>query len=147
MKVLLTGANGFVGSHVLDALLARQIPTAILVRPTSDLRFIQPHIPQVAIHRGTVTDPDSLGKALADDITHVIHCAGLTKALRVVEFQAVNHGGTAQVVAAVNARADHIQRLIHLSSLAAGGPATAKAPACETSSRRRPGCATTAGIS
>jgi len=41
MKVLLTGASGFVGSHILDLLLARNIPTAILLRSTSPQRFIE----------------------------------------------------------------------------------------------------------
>ncbi len=40
MKVLLTGANGFVGSHILDQLLAQQIAVAVLLRPSSDRKFI-----------------------------------------------------------------------------------------------------------
>jgi nucleoside-diphosphate-sugar epimerase len=131
MKVLLTGANGFVGSHILDALRSRRVPTALLVRPTSDLRFIQDHLPHVEVRRGSVTDLGSLREGLRD-ITHVLHCAGITKALEVVEFEAVNQGGTANVVTAVNERGGQIQRLVHISSMAAGGPATASGPARET---------------
>jgi nucleoside-diphosphate-sugar epimerase len=65
------------------------------------------------------------------DVTHVIHCAGCTKALRVSEFYEVNQTGTRHVVEAVNRQSERIQRLVHISSLAAGGPASQARPACE----------------
>ena len=131
MKVLLTGANGFVGSHILDALRARDISTALLVRPTSNLQFIQQHLPHVEVRQGAVTDQASLDSALSG-VTHVIHCAGITRALRLSEFDTVNRGGTANLVTALNARAGQVERLVHISSLAACGPGTTEAPARET---------------
>ena len=65
-------------------------------------------------------------------ITHVIHCAGATKACRLAEFYEVNQGGTRNVVDAVNAQAGRVQRLVHISSLAAAGPAR-----CRNSPRAR----------
>lgn len=130
MKVLLTGANGFVGSHILDALQARGIPTAVLLRPSANQRFMAPHLSRVAIRLGSILDPVSLREAL-QDATHVIHCAGLTKALRVAEFYEVNQGGTRRLIEAVNQRRDQIQRVVHISSLAAAGPATPACPARE----------------
>ncbi len=130
MKVLLTGANGFVGSHILDRLRAREIATVILLRPSSDTGFIRPYLPHVEVHRGSVNEPESLAAALAG-VTHVIHCAGCTKALSRAEFDRVNRGGTRTVVEAVNVRSGQIRRLVHVSSLAAVGPATAQAPARE----------------
>ncbi|MCS7338721.1 MAG: NAD-dependent epimerase/dehydratase family protein [Verrucomicrobiae bacterium] len=121
MKVLLTGATGLVGSHVLDQLCARGIPTAVLVRKTSNLQFIKPHLDKIDVRQGTITEPDTLHAAL-DGVTHVIHCAGLTKALRVSDFYRVNHIGTRNVVEAVNRRAGQVQRLLHVSSLAAARP-------------------------
>jgi nucleoside-diphosphate-sugar epimerase len=130
MKVLLTGANGFVGSHVLDSLRARGITTAVLLRPAGNKRFIEAHLPHVEVRTGSLGDAQSLSAAM-QDITHVIHCAGCTKALRVSEFHQVNHVGTRHVVAAVNQQKGRIQRLVHISSLAAGGPATPDKPARE----------------
>ena len=79
---------------------------------------------------GALNDPASLDAALRG-VTHVIHCAGCTKALRPSEFHTVNHAGTRNVVEAVNRQPGQIQRFVHVSSLAAGGPATAVRPARE----------------
>jgi dihydroflavonol-4-reductase len=79
---------------------------------------------------GSLSDPQSLDAALRD-VTHVIHCAGCTKALRNSEFYEVNQAGTRNVVEAVNRQQGRIQRLVHLSSLAAGGPASPDQPARE----------------
>ena len=130
MKVLLTGANGFVGSHVLDSLRARDITTAVFLRPAANKRFLQAHLPQLEVRTGSIADPQSLGAAMRD-ITHVVHCAGCTKALRLSEFHQVNHIGTRHVVEAVNQQTGRMQRLVHISSLAAGGPATPDRPARE----------------
>ncbi len=131
MKVLLTGANGFVGSHILDLLRARGIPTAVLLRPTSNLRFLEAHRADLEVRTGSIGEPRSLAAAMAD-VTHVLHCAGCTKALRLAEFDRVNHLGTRNVVEAVNAQGGRVQRLVYVSSLAAGGPARPESPARES---------------
>jgi nucleoside-diphosphate-sugar epimerase len=130
MKILLTGANGFVGSHILDKLCARGLATVALLRPAGNQRFIQAHLPRLEVRVGSLSDPQSLDAALRD-VTHVIHCAGCTKALRNSEFYEVNQAGTRNVVEAVNRQQGRIQRLVHLSSLAAGGPASPDQPARE----------------
>jgi nucleoside-diphosphate-sugar epimerase len=127
---LLTGASGFVGSHILDSLRQRGLDIALLLRPTSNNRFINPQLPNVEVRHGSIGDPDSLGRAMAG-ITHVIHCAGATKAARVAGFYEVNQAGTRNVVSAVNGQAGRVQRLVHISSLAAAGPAPRERPARE----------------
>ena len=130
MKILLTGASGFVGSHILDSLRVRGVATAIILRPDSNRRLIESHLSHVTVRTGSLSDPESLGAAM-QDVTHVIHCAGCTKALRVSEFYEVNQTGTRHVVEAVNRQGERIQRLVHISSFAAGGPASQARPACE----------------
>jgi nucleoside-diphosphate-sugar epimerase len=130
MKVLLTGASGFVGSHILDLLVAQSIPTAILLRSTSRHRFIEPHLSRVDVRVGSVSDPASLPAAL-EGITHVIHCAGCTKAIDASEYYRVNRDGTRNLVDAINRRQGEVQQFILISSLAASHPACADAPARE----------------
>jgi len=89
--------------------------------------------PPLEIRTGSINDSSSLQAAL-EDITHVIHCAGCTKARTNAEFYVINQLGTRNVVSAVNARGSQVQRLLHISSLAVTGPATQQKPARETDS-------------
>jgi len=129
LKILLTGANGFVGSHVLDKLRARGLPTAILLRPSGNRRFIETHLSWAEVRTGSLSDPASLREAMAG-ITHLIHCAGCTRAGRCSGFYEVNQAGTRNVIRAVNAQTG-IRRVVHVSSLAASGPAMPANPARE----------------
>jgi len=135
MKVLLTGANGFVGSHILESLRVRNIPTAVLLRAGSDRRFIGQHLNEVEVCLGSIAEIKSLDQSLTE-VTHVIHCAGCTKARRRSEFYEVNHLGTRNVVEAVNLHQRQVQRLVHISSLAVNGPATVANPAREEGTPR-----------
>lgn len=133
MKVLLTGASGFVGSHIAEALCSAAIPVTALVRPSSPRRFLSECLPSLEFRNGSITDPASLEPAL-DGITHVIHCAGLTRAVRTSEFFQVNQSGTRNLVSAINRVQGQVSRLVHISSLAAGGPGTKEEPANEADS-------------
>jgi dihydroflavonol-4-reductase len=130
LKVLLTGASGFVGSHILDALRARNLPVAVLLRSTSSQEFLRAHLNQVELRQGSITNPESLTAALRD-VTHVIHCAGCTRARNNAEFFEINQLGTRNLVEALT-NLSAVQRLLHISSLAVTGPATRERPARET---------------
>jgi nucleoside-diphosphate-sugar epimerase len=82
------------------------------------------------IRTGSIGQVQSLNSALGG-ITHVVHCAGCTKASRRAQFYEINQIGTRNVVSAVNSRGGQIQRLLHISSLAVTGPATPDKPARE----------------
>ena len=130
MKVLLTGANGFVGSHILDRLCTRGFESAVLLRPASSRQFLESNLARVEVRLGSLGDEASLRAALRG-VTHVIHTAGCTKALRTREFYAVNQAGTRALVQAIAAQGGRVRRLVHLSSQAAVGPAGADRPARE----------------
>jgi nucleoside-diphosphate-sugar epimerase len=87
-------------------------------------------LPNVEVRLGSIGDPESLGRAMAG-ITHVVHCAGATKAARAAGFSEVNQAGTRNVVSAINCQAGRVQQLVHISSLAAAGPAPRERPARE----------------
>src|SRR5580765_37259 len=72
MATLVTGATGFVGLHVTRLLVERIKDVRVLVRPTSERRFIQ-NLP-VEFFEGDLRSPSSLTRAL-DGVTNVFHVA------------------------------------------------------------------------
>ena len=119
MKVLVTGASGFLGSHIAERLAEEGHQVRALVRRTSDRRFLVGFPHEEAV--GDVTDPASLVAAL-DGVDVAVHAAGLVKARSAAQFHAVNAQGTANLLAAVDQAAPKLRRLVYVSSLAAHGP-------------------------
>src|SRR5436190_23037501 len=72
MKILLTGATGFTGSHLLAQLLARGIAPRCLVRATSDVVSLR----GVEIVQGDLGDADSLARAL-DGVDVLLNTASI----------------------------------------------------------------------
>ena len=118
--VLITGATGFVGSHVVEAIAGQARRIKALVRPTSR----QEHLIQFGIEPvpGSLEDVESVHRAVASaDV--VIHLAAATRAANEAEFARANEQGTRAVVDAVLRAERPPRRLVYLSSLAAVGPA------------------------
>jgi nucleoside-diphosphate-sugar epimerase len=130
LKVLLTGASGFIGGRILARLAAEGIPAVVLLRSPGARDRLRQGAAHAEIRWGTLADRPSLEAAL-EGVSHVIHCAGKTKALRASEFAEVNTEGTRSLVQAMATAGNLGRRLVHLSSLAACGPAVAHAPARE----------------
>ena len=127
MRVLVTGASGFIGSHIVEALTQLGFPVRALVRKTSNSEFLGP---KVELALGDMTDSSSLHAALAG-VQAVIHCAGLTKALSLEHYRRVNRDGTERLLAACVARQLPPRRVLCLSSLAAFGPSREGRPVRE----------------
>ena len=117
------------GSHILDSLHEHRLPAAVLLRSTSPTEFLSDHLANTDVRQGSIQDIKSLLQATTG-VTHVIHCAGATKALRPSDFHNANHQGTLNLIQAVN-QAPGVERFLHISSLAVTGPATATNPADE----------------
>ncbi len=132
MKILLTGASGFVGSHILDALRARGLTVRVLLRSSSSKAFIASHLGEIQICNGSINEPASLPAALKE-ITHVVHCAGATRAARDQDYYDVNQTGTRNLLDAARQQPGSLRRFLHISSLAVSGPAPSHAPATEDS--------------
>jgi len=130
MKALVTGASGFIGSHLTEALLSRGYTVRCLVRSTSNIRWIESLC--VELVKGDCIDHKSLENAVKD-CEYVFHLAGLTKASCEKDFFCVNVGGTENMLKAIFVFNDKIKRFIFLSSLAAVGPSTDGCPVTEDS--------------
>lgn len=119
MKVLVTGASGFLGSHIAEQLAKAGHEVRLLLRRTSNREFLTfPHEETL----GDVTDLESLVAAVRD-ADAVIHPAGLIKARNEAEFRLVNETGTENLVRAIESHAPDIRRFIYISSQSAHGPA------------------------
>lgn len=128
MNSLVTGATGFVGSNLVEALNAKGWPVRALRRATSSLKALDGLGFQTAV--GDVTDFDSLGPALRD-IACVFHvAAALDRSLVGVDaLYRINVGGTSNVLKA--ALRAGVKRVVITSSVAALGQPGWRAPADE----------------
>lgn len=115
----MTGGTGFVGSHLVEALLAKGHEVTCLVRDPGRVRWLA-GLP-VRLVRGDCSIPDSLPPAV-EGASVVYHVAGLTKARRAREYYDVNHAGTRNLLEACARREGKINTFILVSSLAAAGP-------------------------
>lgn len=116
--VLITGASGFVGSHLAEALAREKIKTKLLVRKTSRLPF--PITSQMELSYGDVTDLESVRKAVKG-VKVVYHLAGILRGADFSVYQKVNAEGTRNVCHALKGEKG-FRRLVYVSSLSAAGP-------------------------
>ncbi len=121
LKILLTGATGFVGSHVVERLARLGNRPRALVRRTSNTRLLQQVGADVVV--GALGDPDTLRRAVAG-VDVVVHLAALTHARSVDEYDQVNAAGTRNLAYAARTADPRPRRFVYLSSLAAAGPST-----------------------
>ncbi|MBC8277637.1 MAG: NAD-dependent epimerase/dehydratase family protein [FCB group bacterium] len=125
---LVTGANGFAGSHMTEYLLERGHRVICLVRKTSDLTNLKEL--EVEYRYGDVTNAKCLPEAL-EGVEYVFHFAGKTKAKSAHEFLRVNAVGTKNLAEACCAENTTVKMLIYVSSLAASGPQQTDLPVDE----------------
>lgn len=112
MNVLVTGATGLLGSHLLQALQRRGERIRALVLPTENAQNLLAQ--GVEVVRGDVTDAGSLAPAVRD-IDVVFHLAGMMGVTRpLVEYRLVNVTGTENLYRA--AQAAGVRRFVHTSS-------------------------------
>jgi nucleoside-diphosphate-sugar epimerase len=128
VNVFVTGGTGFVGAHLVKALVARgDRVTALVRRPalaaqlgwSADVRLVRGDLSAEAALREGSTGADV-----------VYHVAGQIAARNLAEFMACNRDGTANVLEA--ARDSGVRRVVFVSSLAVAGPTTPGHPIDET---------------
>jgi 2-alkyl-3-oxoalkanoate reductase len=117
-RVAVTGATGFVGSHVIRRLTASGYQVRILAR-RMPITALTPEKP-LEVVLGDLDDLPALHR-LVEGADAVIHVAGIIKARHIAEFHKVNVEGTRHVAAAL-AEVSPELRVIHVSSLAAREP-------------------------
>ncbi|MEZ4435939.1 MAG: NAD-dependent epimerase/dehydratase family protein [bacterium] len=124
MKVLVTGATGFIGRHLCRHLAARGHRLRVLVRPTTSASRLE-RLGEVETVTGDVTVPASLPEAV-DGCEAVVHLAGVIAAARRAIYERVNVDGTRNLALACRGRG--VSRIVYVSSLAAQGPSVPGQP-------------------
>jgi len=113
-----TGATGFIGSHLLERLHQADCEVRCLVRSAS--RFLPTPRAGIMPVEGTLDDPGSYRQALAG-CDAVFHLGGLVGASRQADLYRINGTATAELADACVALPSP-PRLVFFSSLAAAGP-------------------------
>lgn len=128
MKILVTGATGFVGSHLCELLISSGHEVFALVRnPTKAKEF-----KVTGIHiRGDLSDLNWTDQ-LPADLDAVVHTAGIVHSFNKQDFYDINAEATHKLINALKKYKS--LSFILISSQAAGGPATANKPATEDTS-------------
>lgn len=127
-NILITGASGFVGSHLVEFLQSKDYQLFALVRKKSNTQLLK----QLGVQLVTaeLTNLLELNLAFAKlkkegvSLDIVIHCAAATNAKNLEGFMQVNCFGTQNLLEVLEKNQPSVERFIFISSLAASGPTT-----------------------
>lgn len=119
MRALVTGATGFIGTHLVASLSARGWRVRCLVRPTSRRESLAAYAVDYII--GALQDRAVLRQAVRD-VDVVFHLAGATRVRLPADYERINHLGTQNLIEACVAFAPRLQKFLLISSIAASGP-------------------------
>jgi dihydroflavonol-4-reductase len=128
MKILVTGASGFVGSHIVDRLLVRGHEVRALVRANSSLKWLQDKRIELVI--GNMLDIDSL-RAAVEHVDVIVHVAGVTAAKTKEGFFEGNLLPTRNLIEAARRFNPTLSRFVFCSSQTAAGPSMDGQPITE----------------
>lgn len=127
-SVLITGANGFVGTRLCHKFLMEGFHVIAGVRKTSDLTSLQTL--KVKYRYGDITRPETLEK-MVTGVDYIIHNAGVVKARNSETFFLVNEEGTNSLFKAIEKHNPDVKRVVYISSQAAAGPSSEGKPVNE----------------
>ena len=118
-KVLITGATGFIGSHLVEVLAARGWEITCWCRPQSRTAFLEGL--GVKLVRGSLEDTALLEETVRGQ-DYIFHAAARIHSAPREVYEQVNHVFTRNLVQACCAAGSPGKRFIYVSSIAAAGP-------------------------
>jgi nucleoside-diphosphate-sugar epimerase len=120
MKILVTGASGFIGSFIVEEALRRGMETWAAVRGSSKRDFLQDE--RIRFIELNLSSQQQLEEQLRDhQFDYVVHAAGVTKCLNASDFYKINTEGTKHLVRALINLKMPLRRFVYISSLSIFG--------------------------
>ncbi len=126
-SIMLTGATGFIGSHIAEKLVREKVPIHLFVRRRNRLIDLLEK-KGAKIFVSPLDDLETLKKSIKD-INVIIHCAGATKAIRKADYFKTNVVFTSNLLSLLTRH----QKFVFISSQAAAGPSSSPIPIDEES--------------
>lgn len=133
MKVLVTGSNGFIGSHMCKLLVEQGHDVHAMVEAGTSMSLLEDMIPGlhgIEVFEGNVCDAAGMKQAFAG-MDVVINFAGVIKGLNRSDYDKVNIDGNVNACEAALAAGLALKRLVLVSSAAAAGPSKPGGVVCE----------------
>ena len=120
MKILITGASGFIGSFIVEEALNRGFETWAGVRTSSSRKYLQDN--RIHFLDLDFSSEDRLVEALRNhEFDYIVHAAGATKCLHKEDFYRINYEGTKNFVHAILKTQTSLKRFVYMSSLSVFG--------------------------
>ena len=133
-KILVTGASGFIGSHIVEEALQQGYDVWAAVRKSSSREFLKDE--RIHFIELNLSSKQQLEEQLRGHVfDYVVHAAGATKCLHVEDFYRINTEGTKNLVSALMAVGMPLKRFVFISSLSIMGAIHEQQPyqeICET---------------
>ena len=127
MKILITGASGFIGSFIVEEALNRGFETWAAVRKSSSRAFLKDE--RIHFIELNLSSEEQLKQQLKDiQFDYVVHAAGVTKCLHKEDFFRINTEGTKNLVRALLDLQMPLKRFVYISSLSIMGAIREKQP-------------------
>ena len=130
MKILITGASGFIGSFIVEEALRRGFETWAAVRGSSSRQFLTDS--RINFIELNLSSEEQLTEQLRGlQFDYVVHAAGVTKCLDKQDFHRINTEGTQHLVRVLLALQMRIKRFVYISSLSIMGAIREQQPYTE----------------
>ena len=137
MRILITGASGFIGSFIVEEALRRGYETWAVVRKSSSKAFLKDErIHFIELDLSSETQMTQQLTGLQFD--YVVHAAGVTKCLDKEDFHRINTEGTQHLVHVLKALQMPIKRFVYISSLSIMGAIREQQPYTEIKESDKP---------
>ncbi|MES2892410.1 MAG: NAD(P)-dependent oxidoreductase [Bacteroidota bacterium] len=121
--VLVTGASGFLGYHIVNAAIEKGLIVYAAVRKNSNIKHLE-DLPVRYVYLDYENVEDLAKQLRENNIRHIIHAAGITKAMRQDTYDYINATFTLNLAKAAEKLGDQFSKFVFISSLAAVGPLT-----------------------